>query len=468
MSKESTIATVTGIVFRRTIRSSYACLDVLLPADSNNYEDVHVIASVQFQGVYDACQFRSNLKRMCKIGNEIQLKGCWVDENNFDVHLDVGNDDEHHLGLKIVQPQVMNTIQCQNLREKFCPVAVDRSKATALTANDNHITQSHAKKHPPRKKEKGNSEGNADKIHSGGLSKREQGEIVRDFLIQVIAEKELPQCNSFANDKTKQEEEEEEGTCTSYLMKIDNHVQLEHCRVENMDRATLKKVINFLNSGSGVLDVAGGSGHVSLAFSQLGIKSTVIDPRETVGKLPGRDRKILKKAIRGKKNAMDNGEMHHESFLPPPIEYASLRAWFAKRPEGIDASFREGKSSGQLLHDDEAVPICTICSPENDDLLRNCSAIVSLHPDEATGDIVDFAVEHRIPFLIVPCCVFSRLFPHRFVVDENDEGKHRFVSTYKDLIQYLARKHSSIRMSKLGFSGANIVLWSMFPKEENN
>lgn len=465
MSKESTIATVTGIVFRRTIRSSFACLDVLLPADSNNYEDVHLIASVQFQGVHDVCQFRSNLKLMCKIGNEIQLKGYWVDENKFNVHLVVGDNDEHHLGLKIVQPQVMNTIQCQKLREKFCPVAVDRSKATALIANDDHIKQPYAKKHTSRKKEKGNSEGNDDKIHSGGLSKREQGEIVRDFLIQVIAEKELLQCNPFASDKTKQEEEE---TCTSSFIKTDNHVRLEHCRVENMDRATLKKVINFLNSGSGVLDVAGGSGHVSLAFSLLGIKSTVIDPRETVGKLPGRDRKIFKKAIRGKKNAMDKGEMQHESFLPPPIEYASLRAWFAKRPEGIDASFREGKSSGQLLHDDEAVPICTICSQENNDLLQNCSAIVSLHPDEATGDIVDFAVEHRIPFLIVPCCVFSRLFPHRFVVDENDEGKHRFVSTYKDLIQYLARKHSSIRTSKLGFSGANIVLWSMFPKEENN
>jgi len=112
-------------------------------------------------------------------------------------------------------------------------------------------------------------------------------------------------------------------------------------------------VIDFLNSGSEIMDVAGGSGHVSLAFSLVGIKSTVIDPRETVGKLPGRDRKILKKAINNKKNAMDKGEMQHESLLPPPIEYVSLRAWFTKRPEGIDASFREGASSDASLNNAE-------------------------------------------------------------------------------------------------------------------
>ena len=38
---------------------------------------------------------------------------------------------------------------------------------------------------------------------------------------------------------------------------------------------------------------------------------------------------------------------------------------------------------------------------------------VACHPDEATGATVDFAVAHHKPFAVVPCCVFSRLFPDR-------------------------------------------------------
>lgn len=435
MSKESIIS-ITGTVFRRTIRAAYARLDILL-SDDNNHDDIRVIAVVQFHCVRDVRQFRSDLKRICKIGNEIQLEGSWDDDKKFNVLPDI-SDNEFYLGLTIIRQQKLNTMQCQKIREKFAGGLVE----------DDPIKQSCTKR-PTRPIEKGYKIGDADNInHSGGLSKRMQGEILRDFLIQVMV-KELLECNS---------------------QEI-NYTFSESFSIDKMDKVTLKNVISFLNTGSGVLDVAGGSGHVSLAFSLLGIKSTVIDPRETVGKLPGRDRKIFKKAIKNKKNALDKGEVHDELFLPPPIEYASLRAWFAKRPEGIDASFREGASSYHSFDDhaqdpfSKSVPLCTICSP-NSDLLRNCSAIIALHPDEATGDIVDFAVEHRIPFLIVPCCVFSRLFPHRFIVDENDKGKVRFVSTYKDLIQFLARKDRSIRISKLGFSGANIALWSMFPKEE--
>lgn len=34
--------------------------------------------------------------------------------------------------------------------------------------------------------------------------------------------------------------------------------------------------------------------------------------------------------------------------------------------------------------------------------------IVGMHPDEATGEIVEFAVKNRLPFAIVPCCVKGR------------------------------------------------------------
>eukprot|EP00957_Ditylum_brightwellii_P192609 14664736-Ditylum_brightwellii.AAC.1 len=73
-----------------------------------------------------------------------------------------------------------------------------------------------------------------------------------------------------------------------------------------------------LSSGSGVIDVAGGSGHVSLALAYMGIPSTVIDPRVNVGRLPSRDRKIYNKALR-KQQQQQEGEGQNkeqkQSFL---------------------------------------------------------------------------------------------------------------------------------------------------------
>jgi hypothetical protein len=90
----------------------------------------------------------------------------------------------------------------------------------------------------------------------------------------------------------------------------------------------------------------------------------------------------------------------------------------------VDSFFREGNTydneyvqttfantGGNTIDDPAVLPICTRCSEDN--LLPNCMAIVALHPDEATGSIVTLAMENKIPFVVVPCRVFSRLFPER-------------------------------------------------------
>ncbi len=175
------------------------------------------------------------------------------------------------------------------------------------------------------------------------------------------------------------------------------------------------------------------------------------------------------------------------NLLPPPIEYASYRAWFAKRPDGIDEEFREGNSKvknnqggniSDLNSSSYSSPICSVCS--EDGLVSSCSAIVALHPDEATGDIVEYAVQNRIPFIVIPCCVFSRLFPVRFKLEPKlqmptpggdiayEEGpeKRELVSSYEDLIEYLVDKDENIKMTKMNFGGANIALWNLFDLEE--
>ena len=148
-----------------------------------------------------------------------------------------------------------------------------------------------------------------------------------------------------------------------------------------------------------------------------------------------------------------------------PRPFRAVRAWFGIPPPGVDTDFR--------LPDNATVPI--IDNP-NHDLIQNCRAIVALHPDEATDAIVDMAVQERIPFCIVPCCVFCRLFPHRRMpsnkndIEGNDNNGNNkdaaadgaMVSTYRDLLDYLQAKDPSIQRTTLPFVGANTVLFSAF------
>jgi hypothetical protein len=145
--------------------------------------------------------------------------------------------------------------------------------------------------------------------------------------------------------------------------------------------------------------------------------------------------------------------------------FQAFRAWFGMPPQGVDHTFRNP--------DDAQVPVCDSQHP----LLQDCRAIVALHPDEASDAIVDTAVQLRIPFVIVPCCVFCRLFPHRRIKTDayagaskegtaqntdNADSATKMVSTYAELLDYLQAKDPSIQRATLPFAGANTVLWSTF------
>ncbi|CAE8719908.1 unnamed protein product, partial [Polarella glacialis] len=65
------------------------------------------------------------------------------------------------------------------------------------------------------------------------------------------------------------------------------------------------------------------------------------------------------------------------------------------------------------------------------DVFTGCSAVVGIHPDQAAGHIVEFAVATRKPFLVVPCCVYSSAFPKRMLPDG------QLVKTWEQFIEYL-------------------------------
>jgi len=293
-----------------------------------------------------------------------------------------------------------------------------------------------------------NSDGSDDRHGRKNVkSKQEQAEYVADFLIQMIVQRrqrlELPS------------KQDSEG-----IVGGDGGISAIPSTALG-DGDDCGAAIRYLNRGAGVVDAAGGAGFVSMALGMRGVRSTVVDPRESVGRLPGRLRKVWNRLLlrQGREKEQRQTQKKPADDLAKadlcsaaycqPVQYESMRAWFGTPPDGVDADFRHD-------HDKHALPVLT--KADDHELTRHCSAIVALHPDEATDAIVDVAVSAQIPFLIVPCCVFCRLFPHRRKPGSDDEP----VSTRLELLDYLQAKHPSIQRSELPFEGANTVLWSTF------
>jgi hypothetical protein len=102
------------------------------------------------------------------------------------------------------------------------------------------------------------------------------------------------------------------------------------------------------------------------------------------------------------------------------------------------------EGNGATIDNNEAVDGRITCSKEALRVFHSAKLLVGFHPDEATEAIIDMAVQNRIPFVIVPCCVFPKLFSHRRL-----NGKS--VSTYMDFVRYLKTKHPAIREASLPF-----------------
>ncbi len=166
--------------------------------------------------------------------------------------------------------------------------------------------------------------------------------------------------------------------------------------------------MQVLNQGSGVLDVAGGNGKLSSALQKLGVTScTIIDPKPLISSHEGV--LVLAEPLYG-----DGSALTDDSFP------------YAER-------------------------------------IRNCSVIVGLHPDEATEAIIDMAIRLGKPFAVSPCCVMTKLFPHRRHAKTGDP-----VRTVWALCRYLLEKSpSSFQVDFLPFAGRNKVIYWNGGKSES-
>lgn len=91
--------------------------------------------------------------------------------------------------------------------------------------------------------------------------------------------------------------------------------------------------------------------------------------------------------------------------------------------------------------------------------------LVALHPDEATEEAVDAALVARIPFAVVPCCVFPSHFPNRVISFTTDSGEIVDVQVrlLEQFLDYLQIKHSNMRRATIDsmLGPNNIVLYML-------
>ncbi|KAF9994446.1 hypothetical protein BGZ65_009917 [Modicella reniformis] len=245
---------------------------------------------------------------------------------------------------------------------------------------------------------------------------------------------------------------------------------------------------DYLNSGSGVLDVAGGKGEISLFLTHMfGIRSTVVEPnvrRDT----PYQRRHLMDviqkqqkleaggdKEVPMSSTCTDHGGGQVSRTIPEDAHDGGVYE-SASNSNGCEvvesdqvqdeqeAAKKERRRLKKLQRDQFIVPrLCTLLDDEfeqnHSDILDGASILIGMHPDQATEPIVDMALKHNKPFAVVPCCVFGHENPHRRL---SNGGA---VDTTLEFIQYLIEKDmisgvsERVRKEFLPFVGMNIVVF---------
>ena len=128
----------------------------------------------------------------------------------------------------------------------------------------------------------------------------------------------------------------------------------------------------------------------------------------------------------------------------------------AAADDGGSASDGDGDDDGEAA----APPLEVPTAAEAWRVLREASMVVGMHPDAAAEAIVDYGLASGKPFALVPCCVYSEMFPKR------KDASGRRVTNYEQLVAYLVAKDPArIRVATLPFEGKNRVVYSAPPGE---
>ena len=209
--------------------------------------------------------------------------------------------------------------------------------------------------------------------------------------------------------------------------------------------------VEALREGAGVVDVAGGSGALSHELvTRWGVPCTIVDPRGDGVKTTARHRRLF------------------ASRAANAAAVAANIGWSSSSPLARHL-LREWTGFGEATHVKRSFDASGMRDPSFQALLRNCSAIVGMHPDQATGAIVDAALVLHKPFAVVPCCVFPESHPERV-----SRATGQRVRTTAELVDHLRARAGSnpdgsdvARVATLPCDGANVAVFCGAAAPEN-
>lgn len=269
----------------------------------------------------------------------------------------------------------------------------------------------------------------------------------------------------------------------------------------------------------GVVDVAGGQGHLAFELCNAdGVDTLVVDPREMrLDKLAkhwdaSRRRRCRKEGLDEAALMPLNVPDHCQAFFEPSLwmeegssgNETTKRTWSeayepdrpvratqrrrskehgggcwkcgprgrggeAQAPRAVDV--HANGFDGWLQHkafqcpherstraSDRSLRPTSVDVSDARTRIHGCSVLLGFHPDQATDDIVRCALMLHKPFCVVPCCVFPQHFPHRRLEDGTCVRTTEQHVTY--LLQWGRRQGACFHVHTLDFPGRNqAVYW---------
>ena len=187
------------------------------------------------------------------------------------------------------------------------------------------------------------------------------------------------------------------------------------------------------NKQQHILDVAGGKGELAARLAMChNLRVVLVDPRTA-----------------------DVESCFTSQVLPklPNKWQHRIEEQLTEDPKFIHDKFEQRFTQLVMNFDDHTLE----SSAELQAAVQSASLIIGMHADGATEAIVDAALKYCKPFVVVPCCVFPRLFNQRYLV--KNDGSRVQVRSHEQFCEYLLQKDSNFKREILPFEGRNVGIW---------